>query len=146
MVPAVNTVIDCVVSPVDQRYPPANDAVNSTESPSQNVVEPLAVMVGVVGIGLTVTIVAAETAEHPKPFVSVTVYDPAVETVIDCVVSLVDQPFPLGDEDVNTTTPPSQNVVGPLAEISGAEGAGLTVILIVPAELEHPFKSVTTTE
>ena len=47
--------------------------------------------------------------------------------------------FPVADDDVNTTDPPAQNVVGPPAAIVGVDGLGLTVT-IVPAlaALEQP--------
>ncbi len=54
--------------------------------------------------------------------------------MIDCVVAPVDQTFPVADDDVNTTLPPAQKVNGPLAEIVGVEGSGLTVT-VVPAEV-----------
>jgi hypothetical protein len=53
-------------------------------------------------------------------------YTPAVETVIDCVVSPVDQRLSVGDEDVNVTNSPSQNVVGLEEVTTGAVGAGST--------------------
>jgi len=49
----------------------------------------------------------------------VTVYDPALETVIVWDVSPVDHVFPDATEEVNVTFPPEQNVVGPPAEIVG---------------------------
>jgi hypothetical protein len=48
----------------------------------QNVVGPLAVMVGVAGNGFTVTIVAVDVAEQ-DPLETVTVYEPPVVTAID---------------------------------------------------------------
>ena len=62
-----------------------------TEPPAQNVVEPLGVIAGVGGFGLTVTTVAADVALQPLPSVTVTVYEPEVLTLIDCVVAPVDQ-------------------------------------------------------
>ena len=62
----------CVVSPVDHKWSVADEEVSTTESPSQNVVGPLAVMVGTEGIALTVTVVVAEVAEQ-KPLSTVTV-------------------------------------------------------------------------
>jgi len=44
--------------------------------------------------------------------------------VIEAVVSPVDQVFAVGDEEVNTTLPPSQKVVEPLAVITGSGTAG----------------------
>ena len=66
--PDVVTVMDCVVSPVDHRFPLEADEVRVTEPPSQKVVGPPAVMVGTVGIGFTVTLVAeAAGVEQPNP-------------------------------------------------------------------------------
>ena len=64
--------IDCVVAPVDQVFPVAEDEVKVTEPPVQNARGPLAVIVGVVGSGFTVTVVATEVDEH-DPFETVTV-------------------------------------------------------------------------
>ena len=61
----------CVVSPVDHKLSVADEEVNTTESPAQNVVGPLAVMVGTEGIAFTVTVVAVELAEQ-KPLSTVT--------------------------------------------------------------------------
>ena len=61
-----------------------------TLPPAQKVVAPLGVMAGVGGFGLTVTTVGAEVALQPLPSVTVTVYEPEVETRIDCVVAPVD--------------------------------------------------------
>ena len=51
------------------------DEVSVTDPPEQKVVTPLAVIVGVVGIGFTVTVVGIEPAVH-VPFDTVTVYEP----------------------------------------------------------------------
>ena len=65
--------MDCVVSPVDQRFPLDAEEVNTTELPSQKVVTPPAAITGTDGIGFTVTVVAeAEVAVHPKPLLTVT--------------------------------------------------------------------------
>ena len=74
----------CVVAPVDQVFPVAEDEVNVTDPPAQNVIGPLAVMVAV-GLFVTVTTVGADVAEQ-LPLLTVTEYDPAVDTVIDFVV------------------------------------------------------------
>jgi hypothetical protein len=97
-------------------------------------------MVGVGGIGFTVTVVPEDGADVQPATVTVTVYVPAVETVIDWVVSPVDQRLPVADDEVNVTLPPAQKVVGPPAVMVGAGGAGLTVPLtgtltvVAPAE------------
>ena len=59
--------MDCVVSPVDQTFPSKNEEVSVTELPEQNVVGPLAVMVGVPGIGFAVTLITLEFAEVQGP-------------------------------------------------------------------------------
>ena len=46
--------------------------VSTTLPPEQKVVGPLAVMVGVAGVGFTVTLVAALLALQPLPLVNVT--------------------------------------------------------------------------
>ena len=62
-----------------------------TEPPAQNVVGPPALITGVDGFALTVTVVAAEVALQPLAFVTVTLYEPEVVTLIDCVVAPFDQ-------------------------------------------------------
>ena len=78
--------IDGVVAPFDQIFPVAADEVNVTLPPSQNVVTPEAEIVGVLGNGFTVTVVAADVAEVHAPLFTETEYVPESETVIDCVV------------------------------------------------------------
>ena len=63
--------IDCVVAPFDQVFPVALEEVKVTEPPEQNVVAPLAFIVGVLGAVFTVTDVGLEEAEH-DPFDTVT--------------------------------------------------------------------------
>ena len=65
--------MDCVVAPVDHVFPLAEEEVKVTEPPVQNVVELPAVIVGVAGIGFTVTTVPAEVAEVQPPEVTETV-------------------------------------------------------------------------
>jgi hypothetical protein len=72
-VPAVVTVMDCVVSPVDQRLPVVDDEVKVTLPPVQKVVGPPAVIVGVAGMGFTVTVVPADGADVQPLAVTVTV-------------------------------------------------------------------------
>jgi hypothetical protein len=87
----------------------------------------------IAGFEFTATTVPAEEADVQPPLVTLTVYVPPVETVMDCVVAPLDQVLPLADDDVNVTEPPEQNVVGPPAVIAGVEGNELTVTT-VPAE------------
>lgn len=63
--------MDCVVAPVDHVFPVAEELVRTTSSPAQNVVGPPAEMVGVAGVGFTVTVVPAEVAVH-VPLLTVT--------------------------------------------------------------------------
>ena len=125
--------------------PIAEEDVSVTEPPEQKVVGPPAVIVGVAGLEFTVTTVAADVAEQPEPFVTVTVYDPEVLTVIDCEVAPLDQRFPLAADDVRVTEPPEQNVVGPPAVIVGIGGFELTVTTVAAdvAEQPEPFVTVT---
>jgi hypothetical protein len=143
-VPELETVIDCVVAPVDHVFPEAALEVKVTFPPEQNVVGPLAEIVGVFGVGFTVTVVPAEVEEQPLT-VFVTVYVPEVETVIECVVAPVDHVFPEAALEVKVTLPPEQKVVGPLAEIVGVLGVGFTVT-VVPAEVEEQPLVVFVTE
>ena len=69
--PAAETVIDCVVAPVDQRLPVIEDEVSVIVLPAQNDAGPL--MVGAAGVGFAVTAKAAEVAEQPPGSVTVTV-------------------------------------------------------------------------
>ena len=71
--PALDTVMDWVVAPVDQILLLALLDVNVTLSPSQKVVGPDAVIVGVTGIGFTVTTVGKETEVQPNALVLLTV-------------------------------------------------------------------------
>jgi hypothetical protein len=62
-------------------------AVNVTELPEQMPVADAAMETLAVRVGLTVTAVAELVAEHPFEFVTVTVYEPEVLTVIEEVVA-----------------------------------------------------------
>jgi hypothetical protein len=116
-------VIDCVVAPVDQRLPVADEEVRVMVAPPQREVGPL--MMGVAGSGLTLTTVAAEVAWQPLALVTVTLYEPDAETVMDCVVAPVDQRFPVVEEEVSVVLPPAQNAVVPL--MAGVAGSAFAV-------------------
>jgi hypothetical protein len=143
-VPAADTVIDCVVSPVDQRFPLADEEVSVTVLPAQTS-EPAALIVGVGGSGLTVTTNGAELAEPPSALVTVTVYVPAAETMIDCVVAPVDQTLPVAAEDVSVIVLPAQNELGPLIVGVGGTGAAVAVTTNGAEVAEQPLASVTVT-
>jgi hypothetical protein len=138
--PEVVTLIDCAVEPVDQRYMKPAGALSVTEPPSQNVVGPDGVIVGVAGAGVTVTAVAAEVVLQPVAFVTVTLYEPAVLTLIDCVVAPVDQRYDDAAFAVSVTEPPSQKVVGPDGVIV-AVGNELTVTTAEPWALPPQYAS-----
>jgi hypothetical protein len=137
--------IDGVVSPFDQRIPFVEEVVSVTVSPSQNVVAPLTETVGIIGVGSTVMTIT-EVSEVQPLIVEATSYVPLVVMVVDCVMSPFDQRFPLISDEVKTTFPPSQNVVGPFAEIIGVAGTAFTVI-VTAAELgEVQLPNVSFTE
>lgn len=94
-VPEALTVMDWVVAPFDQKLLLGEEEVKVTDPPAQNVVAPLAVIVGTAGMVLTITFTGADGAEVHPSWVCVRVYDPLVLTVIDGVVSVVDQVFPV---------------------------------------------------
>lgn len=53
-------------------FPVAYEEVNTTEPPVQNVVDPPAVIIGAVGIGLAVTLITFDAAEEQDPSIIVT--------------------------------------------------------------------------
>ena len=106
----------------DHTFPLPCEDVKSTEPPSQNVVGPPVVIVGVEGSAFTVTTIGAEVDEHPDPSVYVTEIVCDVVTVIVCEVSVVDQLLFDPYEEVKSTDPPSQNVIAPLGVIVGVVG------------------------
>jgi hypothetical protein len=140
-VPAAETVIDCVVAPVDQRLPVAADEVSVIEAPGQNEAAP--VIVGVAGAALAVTANAAEVAEQPAAVVTVTVKEPAAETVIDCVVAPVDHTLPVAEDEVRVIVLPGQTVVAPV--IVGVGGNGLAATTKAADVALQPLALVTVT-
>ena len=55
--------------------------------------------------------------------------------------------MPVAEEEVKVTEPPAQNVVGPLAVITGTGGSGLTVIMTgEEVEVHDPLETVTVYE
>jgi hypothetical protein len=75
-------------------------------------------------------------AEQPLASATVTVYEPAVETTIDCVVAPVDQRFPVNAEEVRVIVVPAQKETGPL--MVGVAGVGLTVTAKAAEVAEPP--------
>jgi hypothetical protein len=116
-----------VVAPLLQRFPELAEEVKVKLPPSQKVVGPEVVIVGVIGFGLTVTDVAAEAVEVQVPVICLTVKLPEAVTEIVRVVAPLLQRLPEVADEVKVTPPPSQKVVGPKAVIVGVLGFGLTV-------------------
>ena len=79
------------------------------------------------GVANVVTTCAADVAEQPDAFVTVTVYEPAADTMMDCVVAPVDQTLPVVDEEVRVMVLPGQTNVGPLmVGVTAPEAAATT--------------------
>lgn len=124
------------MAPVDQVLSEADEDVNTTEFPAQMLVEPLADMVGVGTVEPIETTVGSEVSEGQTPTVVVTVYDPAVLTVIDGVVAPFDHTLLAGSDEVRITLPPVQKVVGPLAEMVGNAPCTTTVMVLEGVEVQ----------
>jgi hypothetical protein len=92
------------------------------------------------GREFTTTAVSAEVEAHPLAFVTVTEISWVVFTVIDCVVAPVLHKYEDPELAVNTTEPPWQKVVGPLA-VTTAAGSEFTV-KFVDAVLVQPLAFV----
>jgi len=106
---------------------------------------PLVVIVGVAGKAFTVTVVGAlAVLKHPAAFVTCTVYEPEVVTLIEGVVAPVDHRYVVPALAVKVTDPPEQNAVGPPAVIVGVAGKAFTVTVVgALAALRHPAAFVT---
>jgi hypothetical protein len=108
-----------VVAPFDQRYPLACDDVSVRTVPGQTFSVPLAVTVGTAGAAFASTTTGVEVPEQLPPPV-VTVKDPEVDTVIDCVVAPFDHWYDEAVLQDNVTLLPGQNAVGPDVVTTGA--------------------------
>ena len=73
---------------LDDHVPPVVELANVVDNPSQTFDAP--VMAARTGVGSTVTAVAVEVAEQPLALVTVTVYEPLVVAVMDCVCNPFD--------------------------------------------------------
>jgi hypothetical protein len=142
--PVAETVIEAVVAPLLQRYDEPSLAVKTTLTPEQKVVSPPAVIVGVDGKALTVTAIAVLAAEIQLfAFLTCTVGEDVVETVIEGVVAPLLQRYDEPSLAVKTTLPPEQKVVTPPAVIVGVDGKALTVtrtlsVLVQPVSVIVP--------
>lgn len=99
-------------------------------------------IVGVAGLEFTEIVVGAEVAEQPFPSVYVTLYVPAVLTVMVWFVEPLDQTLPVPCEEVRSTEDPAQKVAEPLAETVGTAGFGFTVTTVNVEVEEHPLPLV----
>ena len=125
-VPAVETVIACVIAPVDHRLPVADDEVKVTLPPVQNVVGPPAVMVGVGGTGLTVPLTATLIVVIPT---EATVIFPEGVPVADAAIRTY--MVVLGTEPpdwVKVTVAP--NPLPLVVEISKSAGAVIIILAV----------------
>ena len=145
--PVAETVMLDEVAPFDHKMLPGAFMVRTTLPPSQNVSVPLATGIGVGGFAFTVTVTGSDTG-LTQPLASV------MKTVMvsDCVIVMVLllspllQLYPTAATVLNTTWLPSQKTNGPLAEMTGWAGNGLTVSPKgVEGDEVHPFPSVTVT-
>jgi len=136
----------CVVSPVFQLLLVALLNVNTTLSPAQNVNGPDAVITVTCGRAFTVTITAAEPAEQPDTFVTVTLYAPPFVTTMDCVVSPVFHKLLKAELEESTTESPTQKVTGPPAVIAGVDGFALTFTVVLADCALQPKVLVTVTK
>ena len=99
----------------------------TTESPWQNVVGRLAVIVGADGVGFTVTTTALETAdEHPFATTYPEIVPLLRTTTLETLVAPVLQFMPVPVLDVMRRLSPEQNVVAPEADRVGVAGMELT--------------------
>lgn len=65
--------MDCVLEPLDHTFPVVDDEVKMTLPPAQKLKGPLVVMLGVGGIGFTVTTVPVEFPDVQPAAVAFTV-------------------------------------------------------------------------
>ena len=84
--PVVLTVATALL--FDDHVPPVVELANVVVEPVHTFDDP--VMDATTGNALTVTGVATDVAEHPLAFVTVTVYEPLVVAVMDCVCNPFD--------------------------------------------------------
>ena len=123
-VPFVETVIDCVVAPVDHKFPDADEEVSITDPPAQKVIGPPAEMVGVGGIGFIVTAAVGNETQPVLVRVNVNVavpFETPVTTPPGVTVAtelslLVHVPPVVGD---NVVVRPAQIVVAPVILTTG---------------------------
>src|SRR5690349_12461919 len=97
------------------------------------------------GNGFTWTSVGFDEPVHPFASVTVTVYEPVAEDVIDCVVSLVDHRYDIALDAVMVTLSPEQILNGPF-DVTVGEGLANCVIVTGVLVEVHPLPFVICTE
>ncbi len=97
--------IERVVAPVDQRYPPAVVEVNVTVLPDVITLDPLREITGTAGgvQPFALTIAAVDVFLQPLLPVTVTLYEPCVFTTTDLVVEPLDQAYAFAVVEVRVT-------------------------------------------
>ena len=129
-VPAVVTVIDEVVAPLLHNKDPVNDPAVNTEFPQLLTTD----TVGAAGVVFGAAVPLPVALVHPF-IVCVTVYVPAVVTVMDDVVApLLHNNDPVKPEAVNTELPQLL-----ITATVGAAGIDFGAAIPLPGELVHPF-------
>src|SRR6185436_17939173 len=129
-VPAVVTVIDEVVAPLLHNKEPVKDVAVNIELPQLFT----AVTTGADGIAFGAATPLPEGLVHPFT-VWVTVYVPAVATVMDEVVApLLHNKEPVNDVAVSVELPQLFTTV-----TTGADGISLGAATPLPGRLVHPF-------
>ncbi len=152
--PDAETVVDCVVAPFDQVFPVADDEVNTTLLPAQNVVAPPAEIVGTAGGFGSVNTCANELETQPAAVVNEMSYDPAVRLVIAAgkVTPFIDPAalplqFTVPVPDPFTCMFPVgvPQAVGLVTVPRAITGVGFTVITVAGEVAEQPLPLIKVT-
>lgn len=135
--PADDTVIVAVVEALFQVYEMPPLAVNCVEDPAQIVLVPAIVATG---LALTTNAKLLEAVQLLAS-VTVTVYSPAFDTVIEAVVAALLHKYEVPPNAENTVEVPSQ-----ILSIPKIDAVGLAfTVKVRDAEAVQPFASVTVT-
>jgi hypothetical protein len=132
--PAALTVIDCVFAPLLHALPAVELAVRITLEPWQIAGDTLVVIVGVAGITFGAAVPLPAGLEQPNA-VCVTVYIPAVGTVIDVVVApVLHDNVPITLPAVNTDVPQllTTDTVGADTNVEFGAAVALRTALVQP--------------
>lgn len=139
-VPETDTRIESVVAPLDQMLPVGLLDVKTKFCPAQIWCGPFGEIPGGGGVRFWV-VIGAEVEVQPLISVWETVKIPDESTLMDCVVSPVDQRIPVETFEVKITLSPSQKINDPVTEITGTAGRGLIAIETVAEVSEIQFNA-----